>query len=428
MTALQRIETEQGDWIQAWLLPLEGSTASEALSRVLRDFIGEPRLTLAVRVDFADAKVLRTSVSVAAPLDLRSSVTGIAACFQAADGGGSAFPRYQVRAAGEPQGVRPWFSPAFRVWSNLEWLLLESARSDGKFSYQAHVRWLGDHRAAAAAAARNLLEIRDSAGVSAELLELQTQLSDRLRQPCFDVEEYLGVPESVSSEWVETSLKRAFRLQFEKLGFGVQRFAMEAEAYSGFLDAGLHSHFAYDAEPSELCAGAAEPDEVRRLFAQLPVEGERHAPRIRPRVAGSSEPRLPEPRKTEAPYAFVSYAHRDSERIRPVLGQLSERGIPLWYDSGLNAGFDWQAQLADQLRDCGVFLLFLSQEAMNSTYVQDEIYFARKYNRPILPVKMGELTWNSGIEMVVSPYQMIDETHPDIAGEIARFLRQRLGP
>ena len=34
------------------------------------------------------------------------------------------------------------------------------------------------------------------------------------------------------------------------------------------------------------------------------------------------------------PYIFVSYAHRDSERVFEVLGELQSRGYRFWYDDG----------------------------------------------------------------------------------------------
>ena len=37
------------------------------------------------------------------------------------------------------------------------------------------------------------------------------------------------------------------------------------------------------------------------------------------------------------PYCFVSYAHINSDRVYPIVEQLMQRGIRLWYDDGIEA-------------------------------------------------------------------------------------------
>ena len=43
------------------------------------------------------------------------------------------------------------------------------------------------------------------------------------------------------------------------------------------------------------------------------------------------------------PYIFVSYPHKDSDRIRPLIQGLQERGFRVWYDSGIEVGSEFSS-------------------------------------------------------------------------------------
>ena len=40
----------------------------------------------------------------------------------------------------------------------------------------------------------------------------------------------------------------------------------------------------------------------------------------------------------DEPYLFISYAHKDSERVLPVILSLQEKGFRVWYDEGIEVG------------------------------------------------------------------------------------------
>ena len=58
------------------------------------------------------------------------------------------------------------------------------------------------------------------------------------------------------------------------------------------------------------------------------------------------------------PYCFVSYAHINSDRVYPIVEQLMQRGIRLWYDDGIEAGSDFREFIAEKIRDSWQVLLF----------------------------------------------------------------------
>ena len=60
------------------------------------------------------------------------------------------------------------------------------------------------------------------------------------------------------------------------------------------------------------------------------------------------------------PYIFISYSHRDRERVFPALDAMRERGYRFWYDADIQAGRQWTDELAASIAKCAVFVPFAS--------------------------------------------------------------------
>lgn len=79
---------------------------------------------------------------------------------------------------------------------------------------------------------------------------------------------------------------------------------------------------------------------------------------------------------TSGAYVFISYAHKDSPWVMPILRGMHDAGIRLWFDGGLEAGTEWQNGIADHLEHCTVFLCFVSENSIISENCKNEIAFA----------------------------------------------------
>jgi hypothetical protein len=90
------------------------------------------------------------------------------------------------------------------------------------------------------------------------------------------------------------------------------------------------------------------------------------------------------------PFVFVSYAHKDRDRVYPIIDTLHKNGIRIWYDEGIEAGEDWREAIIKRLRNCEIFLIFLTPIAVVRYDVLNEISIAEKrYNNnnvKIIPV------------------------------------------
>ncbi|MHA1109909.1 MAG: toll/interleukin-1 receptor domain-containing protein [Promethearchaeota archaeon] len=92
----------------------------------------------------------------------------------------------------------------------------------------------------------------------------------------------------------------------------------------------------------------------------------------------------------EEKHIFVSYAHKDSERVFPILDELHKNGIRIWYDEGLQAGEDWFEYMKDKIIGCSGFLVFISEKFVASPHANEEAEFAHKMAKKIIAVRIDD--------------------------------------
>lgn len=95
---------------------------------------------------------------------------------------------------------------------------------------------------------------------------------------------------------------------------------------------------------------------------------------------------LPTAYDGNANYIFVSYAHRDSDVVMPVLAYLIRRGYNVWYDEGITPGTDWDEFLDKKIKGSSCFLCFISGRSLASQECLKEISRAQKYGIAFLNV------------------------------------------
>ncbi len=123
------------------------------------------------------------------------------------------------------------------------------------------------------------------------------------------------------------------------------------------------------------------------------------------------------------PYIFVSYAHRDYERIDPILRELKARGYRFWYDEGIDPGTEWPENIARHLENSSVCLSFLSPYSAASNNCRREINFALSRNIPMLTVFLEDTKISPGLEMQISTCQSImGYKYPDLAPLMERIV------
>lgn len=94
------------------------------------------------------------------------------------------------------------------------------------------------------------------------------------------------------------------------------------------------------------------------------------------------------PYEGKRPYLFISYSHRDSEKVLDAITRLDHRRLRLWYDEGIPAGSDWPANIERHMRDCAAVLFFRSVTALASPNCFSEIKTAVSLGKPLWIVQL----------------------------------------
>ncbi len=106
------------------------------------------------------------------------------------------------------------------------------------------------------------------------------------------------------------------------------------------------------------------------------------------------------------PYIFISYSHKDSNSVIPAIEAMQQQGYRIWFDRGIEAGTEWSNNIASHLRDCAVFVAFVSKNSVKSENCLDEIAYAKSHGKPSLLIFLEEdVTLPEGTEMQTARFQ-----------------------
>ena len=83
------------------------------------------------------------------------------------------------------------------------------------------------------------------------------------------------------------------------------------------------------------------------------------------------------------PYLFVSYAHKDSDLVLPVIAKMFEKKFRVWYDEGIAPGSEWPKNIADHLNAATAFVIFVSENSLKSPNCENEVIRAKKSGKDI---------------------------------------------
>ena len=89
---------------------------------------------------------------------------------------------------------------------------------------------------------------------------------------------------------------------------------------------------------------------------------------------------------------FISFASMDREAVRRLAQELEDGEYTVWLADDLRGGEAWWPVILQQIRDCSVFLLALSDCSLRSEPCKTELAYAQSLGKPVLPVQIGTVT------------------------------------
>ena len=144
---------------------------------------------------------------------------------------------------------------------------------------------------------------------------------------------------------------------------------------------------------------AAAPKSAVRHAVRKVVKKSSHRPTIKPPF---------EAYKGIRPYMFSSYAHKDMEIVFKVLKKLSKDRYRMWYDEGIEPGYEWPEVVGNSVINCSQFIVFMSPAAADSRNVRNEVNLAFNDNKEIIVVYLKKTNLSSGMRLQIGTVQFIN--------------------
>ena len=143
---------------------------------------------------------------------------------------------------------------------------------------------------------------------------------------------------------------------------------------------------------------------LEQKFLSLVENG---APAVHAPQAQASMPDL-QPYKGNAPYLFVSYAHKDAPQVFDILEMLQKNGVRVWFDKdGIPASVDFTEYIAQRIEHCSKVLFMVSPQSVNADYVRMEIFAALENGKTPICVFLEETALSAGMRMQIGRHQHI---------------------
>jgi hypothetical protein len=107
------------------------------------------------------------------------------------------------------------------------------------------------------------------------------------------------------------------------------------------------------------------------------------------------------------PYIFISYAHKNSDMVFPLIHNWHKLGYRIWYDEGIDPGNEWPEEVANALEGCSQFVVFVTPESVKSKNVRNEINFALNLEKDFFALHLKETDLPSGLKLRMGDIQAI---------------------
>jgi len=113
------------------------------------------------------------------------------------------------------------------------------------------------------------------------------------------------------------------------------------------------------------------------------------------------------PYKGKDKYIFISYSHKDKDKVFDIIKKLVNDGHNIWYDEGIDPGTEWDENIATHIEGCDGFIAFVSENYVSSDNCKDELNFARDLEKDRLLIYLENVKLPAGMAMRLNRLQAI---------------------
>jgi hypothetical protein len=125
-----------------------------------------------------------------------------------------------------------------------------------------------------------------------------------------------------------------------------------------------------------------------------------------------------------AKVAFISHASEDAAIATTITEYLERNGVPCWLaPRDATPGSDYSAEIIGAIEASAVFVLVLSENANDSTFVKREVERAVSKDKPVFPLRVREVMPSRSLELFISSPHWIDAWKPPLEDHLERLAR-----
>lgn len=113
----------------------------------------------------------------------------------------------------------------------------------------------------------------------------------------------------------------------------------------------------------------------------------------------------------------MSYSHKDSNRVYPVLDALYDKKYRIWYDESCENGNDFRDELRVRIEAADAILVFVSQNSMASPFCGMEIIVARENGKRLYPIYLDNVELPPAFQLLFA------NTHHSTTDNLDKLVR-----
>lgn len=112
--------------------------------------------------------------------------------------------------------------------------------------------------------------------------------------------------------------------------------------------------------------------------------------------------------KGSRPYIFVSYSHRNILEVFAIIKKLNDSRYRLWYDEGIEPGYEWPEVVGKALLGSSQLLVFMSRAAAVSRNVRNEVNLAFSEGKNIMVIYLEKTSLTEGMKLQIGAVQFLN--------------------
>ncbi|MDP8995296.1 MAG: toll/interleukin-1 receptor domain-containing protein, partial [Pseudomonadota bacterium] len=128
---------------------------------------------------------------------------------------------------------------------------------------------------------------------------------------------------------------------------------------------------------------------------------------------------------TNAGHVFVSHGSENREQANEIAAFLESRGIRIWIaPRDVRPGMDYSEQLQGAIEQSAAFLVLVTEKANKSPYVRVETELAFSLDKPIFPVRIGDVKPGAGLALFLKIKHWTDAFGPHRDANMERLASE----